>query len=53
MGNLEAIYINDQTTIEVKNMIMDDQFLVGIKFVVLLVEPIYEILYYVDRKNPC
>ena len=34
-------------------MILDDQFWEGIKFVVLLVAPICEMLYYVDRNNPC
>ena len=32
-------------------MILDDQFSIGIQFVVELVEPICERLYYVDRDN--
>ena len=34
-------------------MILDDQFWAWMKFVVLLVEPKCEMLYCVDRDNPC
>ena len=62
-GALAATVISDMwnqwrlsssdVAVEVKRLILDDQFWAGIKFVVLLVAPTCEILYYVDINNPC